>query len=125
MKKVNIGKEMVFRKEARGNVGSRMEEKQGWSGRRRQKNELGGKSIDRIEREIIEPEKMSQIREGTEVKEQVVEKDKERKNDLISKKRIRREMSKEGVKKGQSREQDMELGQKGMNRRNNPVSIEK
>lgn len=76
---------MVIRKEARGNVGSRREEKQGWSGRRGQKNELGGKSIDRIEREIIELEKMSQIRKGTEVKEQVVEKNRKRKNDLIRK----------------------------------------
>lgn len=65
---------MVIRKKARGIVGSRRERSRDGQEEGGKKNELGGKSIDRIERAIREPEKRSQIREGTEVKEQVVEK---------------------------------------------------
>lgn len=53
-----------------------------------------------------------------------MKKDQERKNVLNSKEGIRKEMPKEWEKEGKSREHDMESGQEGMNRRNNPASKE-
>lgn len=60
---------MVIRKEVRGETWE-VEGKKSRDGQevRGKKNELRRKSIDRNEREIIEREKMSQIRKGTEVK---------------------------------------------------------